>query len=217
MAILILSHRGYHVDAPENTLDAFDRAVSLGVDGIETDVRMSADGQAILFHDRLAPGGRDVSSLSRSELSDLVGYDVPTLDASIERHREILWNLEIKTLDALDATVAAVRRFAPTTRFLVTSFWHPVVAQVVEVLRVDCGFLIAHCPLDILALLKGAPGVNTLVWYYETADAGLIAQAADLGIRNLVYGPATPAEHQRLLGLRVAGVITDRPEYLLRP
>ena len=104
----IFAHRGYHADVPENTLDAFDRAVNLGVDGIETDVRLDADGQAILFHDRLAPDGRAVSDLSRSELSDLVGYDVPTLDAALGRHVGVLWNLEIKTPTAADATVAAV-------------------------------------------------------------------------------------------------------------
>jgi len=215
--MLILAHRGYHVDVPENTLDAFDRAAALGVDGIETDVRMSLDRQAILFHDRLAPDGRDVARLTRSELSDLVGYPVPTLDSALERLPDLLWNLEIKTPDALDATVAAVRRSTPGTRFLVTSFWHPVVARVSASVPVDCGLLIAHCPVAIPAVLNEpapGPGINTLVWYFETADPALVEVAAGLGWRNLVYGAVTPSEHDRLLGMRLDGAITDRPEYL---
>src|SRR6476646_4402268 len=104
--MLIFAHRGYHADVPENTLEAFDRAVNLGVDGIETDVRMTPDGRA-------------VSDLTRSALSELVGHAVPTLDAALERHRGIVWKLEIKVPAAQDATVAAVLRFAPATRFLI--------------------------------------------------------------------------------------------------
>lgn len=213
----VFAHRGYHTEVPENTLDAFDRAVALGVDGIETDVRMTADRAAVVFHDRLAPDGRDVSGLSRSELSVLVGYDVPTLDAALERHRDVIWNLEIKTPDALEATVAAVRRYSPAWRFLVSSFWHPVVARVSASVPVDCGLLIAHCPADLPAFLDVSargPWINTLVWYIETMDPALVEVAAARGIRSLVYGPVTPAEHDRLHGIGLHGVITDRPEYL---
>lgn len=41
--MLIFSHRGYHASAAANTYDAFAQAVALGVGGIETDVRLSAD------------------------------------------------------------------------------------------------------------------------------------------------------------------------------
>src|SRR5512137_157881 len=119
--MLILSHRGYHADnIPENTLEAFERAVSLGVDGIETDIRMSADGLPILFHDRLAPGGREVSLLTQAELGRLAGYPVPTLESALEHWPDILWNLEIKTPAALEATAAIVRRYRSSRHFLVT-------------------------------------------------------------------------------------------------
>ena len=42
--MLILAHRGFHAGQPENTMGAFEAARKLGVDGIETDVRLSADG-----------------------------------------------------------------------------------------------------------------------------------------------------------------------------
>src|SRR5258708_4377063 len=82
--MLILSHRGYHETVPENTLEAFEQAVALGVDGIETDIRLSADGLPILFHDRTTSDGRSVAALSRAELSELVGYPVPTLGEALE-------------------------------------------------------------------------------------------------------------------------------------
>lgn len=47
----IFAHRGYSECYPENTMLAFSKALEIGVDGIETDVRLSADNKAVLFHD----------------------------------------------------------------------------------------------------------------------------------------------------------------------
>jgi len=47
----IIAHRGFSARYPENTLLAFQKALEAGVDGIETDVRLSADREVVLFHD----------------------------------------------------------------------------------------------------------------------------------------------------------------------
>lgn len=51
MATLVIAHRGASVEKPENTLAAFRRALALGVDGIELDVQVTADGVPVVFHD----------------------------------------------------------------------------------------------------------------------------------------------------------------------
>lgn len=48
---LVIAHRGASVEASENTLAAFRRALALGVDGIELDVQVSRDGVPVVFHD----------------------------------------------------------------------------------------------------------------------------------------------------------------------
>ena len=48
----VVAHRGASAEAPENTAAAFARAAELGATSIETDVRRSADGRLVLFHDR---------------------------------------------------------------------------------------------------------------------------------------------------------------------
>lgn len=47
----IIAHRGFSENYPENSLLAFNKAIEAGADGIETDVRMSVDGMAFIFHD----------------------------------------------------------------------------------------------------------------------------------------------------------------------
>lgn len=80
IAMMVLSRRGYHVDIAENTIEAFKRALSMGIGVIETDVCFSADRMPTLFHDRLAPDGRGVAAISQGVLCDLVVHSVPSLD-----------------------------------------------------------------------------------------------------------------------------------------
>jgi glycerophosphoryl diester phosphodiesterase len=101
--MLVISHRGYHPSVPANTYDAFAQAVALGVDGIETDVRVSADGQLLLFHDRVAPDGRAVEVLTHRELTACVRYEVPLLETALQKWDGVLWNLEIKAPAAVEA------------------------------------------------------------------------------------------------------------------
>jgi hypothetical protein len=71
----ILAHRGGALGAPENTIAAFRRAFSEGAHGAECDVRVTADGEFVLFHDenakRLTGFGRPVSSMKWKDLSKL--------------------------------------------------------------------------------------------------------------------------------------------------
>ncbi len=49
---LIFAHRGANKEAAENTRSAFDKALEYSIDGIETDVQLSRDEVAVLWHDR---------------------------------------------------------------------------------------------------------------------------------------------------------------------
>lgn len=216
--MLLLSHRGYHVDVPENTLEAFERAIAMGVDGIETDVRLSADGLPILFHDRLGPDGRQVAMTSRDELSNLVGYSVPTLEEALQRWNRPLWNIEIKTPLVSDAALALLSVYGRSRRCLITSFWHNVVERFSH-LDVQCGILIAHRPASAQHLLRLLPGdgrIRTIVWSYDLLDATLVESAAAEGLSNFVYGLETKSEHLRCSEMPVDGIITDHPEFLIK-
>jgi glycerophosphoryl diester phosphodiesterase len=231
---LVIAHRGLHAarrgvaragggrpaGCPENTLAAFERAAAAGVDGIETDVRLSRDGLPVLFHDRTAPGGRAVADLTAAELSAAAGYPVPTLDRALEMPADLLWNVEIKTPAAVPATRAVLAAWASRRRILVSSFWHSLVPPF-RSLGVETGLLLASRPLDAGALLAQLPrdgSVGTLVWDYEILDAELLAAAAQEGLRCWTYGVETVAEHRRCreLAACLAGVITDHPALFRR-
>jgi len=79
--VLLLAHRGDHRRAPENTLAAFAAALAIpGVNGLELDVRASADGNAVVLHDvTLTRVQRRRIRASRLTVVELATHGVPTL------------------------------------------------------------------------------------------------------------------------------------------
>jgi glycerophosphoryl diester phosphodiesterase len=59
----IIAHRGASGEAPENTLAAFRRALAIGVDAVELDVHLSADGEPVIIHDPVLARTTDGSGL----------------------------------------------------------------------------------------------------------------------------------------------------------
>ncbi|GLR14866.1 glycerophosphodiester phosphodiesterase [Chitinimonas viridis] len=213
----LLAHRGYHAHSPENTLDAFAAALRLGFEGIETDVRVSADHEAVLFHNRVAANGEPVAALTRKQLSDVCGYTVPTLTEALHAFPHTYWNIEIKTPAAASLAIPLLSHYEDSHRLLVTSFRHEVVQSAAEQLSVECGYLNAHRPAAINSLLHAAlprPNLRTLVWDCEIVDPDILLQANALGFRNIVYGAKTAYEHQLMREFGVHAIITDYPEHV---
>jgi glycerophosphoryl diester phosphodiesterase len=71
----VIAHRGASNVAPENTLAAIEQAVALGADGVEVDVRATADGVPLLLHDatvdRTTDGAGDIEALSWAQVQRL--------------------------------------------------------------------------------------------------------------------------------------------------
>jgi glycerophosphoryl diester phosphodiesterase len=74
--VTITAHRGFRIGGDENTIAAFTRAARLGVDFIEFDVQITADGDLIVIHDgsvnRTTTGQGDVAALSTATIRSLI-------------------------------------------------------------------------------------------------------------------------------------------------
>jgi glycerophosphoryl diester phosphodiesterase len=64
----VVAHRGYSAAFPENTIKAYDAAISAGADLVEIDLRLSGDGEIVCHHDP-ATGGREIAALRTGELA----------------------------------------------------------------------------------------------------------------------------------------------------
>jgi glycerophosphoryl diester phosphodiesterase len=136
MSPLCIAHRGASIEAPENTLLAFARALELGVDGIELDVQVTRDGVAVIFHDstltRLTGTRGRLADRTWAELQKLrvQAEPIPTLaDAlSLTRNRAIL-QIEIKKGAPVAPVLAAVRKTASSGNVILASFEHDILRE----------------------------------------------------------------------------------------
>ncbi len=139
---LVIAHRGDRTNAPENTISAFKRALELGADGIELDVRLTKDGQLVVFHDRClertSNGVGPVNHCTQQEVlaldagswfgPEFKGEHPPTLDEVFESlPTDFLINVEMKVIMKgmrliAHKTAEIVRRHARWDSTLVASF-----------------------------------------------------------------------------------------------
>jgi glycerophosphoryl diester phosphodiesterase len=248
---LAFAHRGGSGLWPENTLTAFCGALELGCDAIETDLRMTRDGQLVLFHDarleRTTNGRGFLHQLTLGRLKQLdAGYRfstdgvvypyrgggvrVPTLDEVADLTNDCRLNIEIKpTQPELvaklwcfieqrglhDRTLVAarddrlLRRFRRLSRGRVaTSAGFREAFRFWGASRVGAAQL---CSPDYDAL-QVPPRYRGLT----VVDDRLVRAAHSVGVRVHVWTVDEPAEMRHLLGLGVDGVMSDRPDRLLR-
>lgn len=125
---LRIGHKGASAYEPGNTLRSFERALALGVDMVEFDVRWSADRQLVLAHaDELAElchqsGRVSESTLGELRALDLGGASMATLDEALELLAgKTLLNVDLKVLGYEEEVVQALLRHGVQNDVLVSS------------------------------------------------------------------------------------------------
>lgn len=130
------AHRGGRAHAPENTLEAFELALRLGANGLETDVWLSADGVPVISHDGTVRRGlrsRHIRDLRSTELPS----HVPTLTSLIDRCGQD-FHLSVDLKDPA-AGPAVVRLLRDAGGELIGRTWlcAPLVEDLVPLRRLD--------------------------------------------------------------------------------
>lgn len=211
----VIAHRGAHGafgdGRAENTLAAFERAVALGADGIELDVRRSADGELVIFHDARCRG-RLVGSLSWEALCDRSGRLVPRLPEVLEwaSARGVGLDVELKEGGYVDALVPSLTAFAAGGgELIVTSFLDGVLASVSRLApELECGLLLRMHAFRACARAQRC-GATALVIPMALTDRGALNAARTAGLRCLVWDFIAARHRTWLADSQIDGVITD--------
>lgn len=229
----VLAHRGLALEAPENTLLAFAKALALGVDHIETDVHASADGVAVIAHDESLErvAGRKVrvdqltmAELRRVELGEGQGFC--SLSEALDAFPEARFNIDIKSSAAVAPTVKAIQQLRATERVLVTSFSDRRRRAAVAALRgvatsVSAGSTLRLVLANRLRWSVAARRVLASVHAIQVPERWkalrvvtppLIRTCHAAGVEVHVWTVNDPADMTRLLDLGVDGLVTDRAD-----
>lgn len=223
----ILAHRGLARDVDENTLAAFDAALAAGAHILETDVRATADGVAVLVHDDILPTGARVADLTWAELQAMPlprGGSVPSLAQALAFFPGAKFNIDVKSSDAILPTVRAITNASAADRVLVASFSRARQRRTVHRLA---GAASSASAMTVLgAVLAGKVGwgalmrlllrrvdavqIPTRVLGLRTTSSPMIRRFHAAGVEVHVW---TVNEEADMIALRTAGVdgiVTDR-------
>lgn len=226
---LAIAHRGGSVDGIENTVASFARAVDLGYRYLETDVRLTADGELVAFHDsgleRVAGTDQRLRDLTWPQLSRLrIGgrEPVPRFAEVLKAFPDARLLVDPKCDAAVDPLIAALRDHDAVARVCVGSFSDR------RLRRVRAAFGDAVCtsmgPGEALRLRLAAWGVLSpsavpsdpacvqvpVRWGPVVfAEPRLIAFAHARGLQVHVWTVNDGPTMARLLDLGVDGIITD--------
>jgi glycerophosphoryl diester phosphodiesterase len=132
---MVVAHRGASIEQPENTFEAFEAAIDAGADAVEFDVRMTADGHAVVMHDpdvSRTTGG--IGLVSEMTLDEIRTLGVPTVEEALRcLSGRAAADIEIKNLPgesgyasdreaAVEATLAALDDIGFSNQVIVSSF-----------------------------------------------------------------------------------------------
>ncbi|HXY74745.1 MAG TPA: glycerophosphodiester phosphodiesterase, partial [Dehalococcoidales bacterium] len=132
---LNIAHRGYTKDFPGNTVEAFNAAIKLGVQGIECDVHETSDSKFIIYHDDDI-GGRPISEIPLKEIQKIrlkEQYKIPTLEETMVLCCDkVMLNLELKLVFSIDKFLKIVRANMPPEELLLSSFQGSLITELAD-------------------------------------------------------------------------------------
>lgn len=225
---IAFAHRGGTSEHPENTLPAFEHAVSLGYRYLETDVHVSSDGVLAAFHDsnllRTCGVDADIADLMWAEIAELRvdGREpIPQMRELLERWPEHRFNIDCKSDGALQPLVALIEELGALDRVCLGSFSHRRLRRMRRLLGPDVLTSMSPIEIGLLRFIGRVPGsskraaqVPPSAGRLTVVNERFVARAHRRGISVHVWTIDDVPEMERLLELGVDGIMTDQPVVL---
>lgn len=248
---LVIAHRGGAGLSPENTLYAFQKAVDLGVDVLEIDVRSTSDGVLVVLHDskvdRTTSGTGNVNQMTFSEVKKLnagfrwtsdqgvtfpfreKGITIPTLQEVFAAFPDMKFNIEPKQAEPsiIKPLCSIIRENKMVDKVVIGSFNQTITDE----FRQECpGVATAAGPSEVskfLAFYKTgltesfSPAMQALqipeyALGVQFVTKEFVEAAHERKLQVHVWTVNETSDMQRLLDIKVDGIMTDYPDRLLK-
>jgi glycerophosphoryl diester phosphodiesterase len=225
---IAFAHRGGTSAAPENTLRAFNDAVTLGYRYIETDVHATSDGKLVAFHDNDLqrtcgkPWRIEETDWSTLSTARIAGTDpIPLLIDLLTTWPDVRINIDCKSDAAMQPLIATIRSTNCLDRICVGSFSDKRLRHIRS--ELGPGLCTSMGPQEVARLVLGSttgipinPSQHALVAQVPVRQGPIpvvtrksIARAHQLGLQVHVWTIDDPIEMGQLLDLGVDGVMSD--------
>ena len=207
---LLLGHRGARAfrQIPENTLASFELCLQQGCDGFEFDVRLSADGEAVICHDATI-GGMEIENRASKSLA------LPTLEDVLRQfaHRAFL-DIELKVAGLGPQTLANLRKHPPQKGYVVSSFLPEVLATIHDLdPAIPLGFL---CETRRQLRVWRQTPAQWVIPRFDLADRELVEPIHAAGKRTMVWTVNRAERMHEFAEWSVDAIISDDTELLVQ-
>ncbi len=232
--VMNIAHKGASGTFPGNTLLAFEKALEMGADMLEIDLRISKDGEVIVFHDEQVQmgntGKRAIAALTISEIKTVeLGMDqhIATFKEVLCQFRDrCMFYIDLKTKTAL-ADVLVVLQEEQCIDRAILGVSDPVLLEKVRILndRLRVSLLVSLQKKDTIFALgrEFKPDFLHPCWedYRKAAPSSLLTkeffqEAHEHGFGIVTWHEEHEEELERLASLPVYGICTDTPDRLSR-
>ena len=219
--MLRIGHRGARAYAPENTLKSFRKALEIGVDAVELDVRKTKDGSLVVIHDedvkRTTNGEGLVNELTLKEIKGLDAGDgekIPTLEETLDfLDKKVKVFVELKETGIEDQVLSIVSEKGLEKNVIIVSFLEEALKKVRELNKdIETGLIYARHknPLKSALDLKA----NYLLAFYRFTHTANVEKAHESGLKVVVWTINKPEEVEEYAKKGVDGIASDKPDIL---
>ena len=216
-----VGHRGARAYEPENTLRSFERALELGVDAVEFDVRRTRDDEVVVIHDarvdRTTDGKGSVREMTIQQIKQLVlakDEKIPTLEEALDfLDKKVKIVIELKENGLEENVLGSVREKGLEKNVIIVSFLEKALSKVRELDdEVETGLIyVRHRNLIQSALKLGA---KYLLPFYRFTHSSNVEKAHDNGLRVIVWTINDREEVSKYVRKGVDGIASDKPDIL---
>jgi glycerophosphoryl diester phosphodiesterase len=220
--LLKVGHRGARAYEVENTLKSYEKAIALGANAIELDVRKSKDGKLVITHDdnlrRVFGKDIRVNEATLKQLKQLSENRIPTFEEALRfidgRVEKIL--VEIKEAGYEKKVLEVIRKEKLKDRAIVVSFHEEALSAVRKADgEVETGLIYAKYenpryknPVDAALKLKA----QYLVPLYRFTHTRNVSDAHKKNLKVIVWTINTAEEARQYMAKGVDGIASDKPD-----
>jgi glycerophosphoryl diester phosphodiesterase len=222
--LYIIGHRGACGYEPENTIRSLRKAINLGVDAVEIDVRLTKDNKLAVIHDTTLDRTTNGKGLVRNyTLEELKKFDagkgehIPSLSEVIDFVRnKVELVIEIKDLGSESLVASAVLDERVADSVMVTSFHPSSVLTIKELLpKIKTGVIFSSEPIRAYELALHTKA-NAILPRIDRLSKTMVKQAHGHNVLVYTWVVNNKAEFFKALDLGVDGVASDFPDVLIR-
>ncbi len=234
---LNFGHRGFKSRYPENTMISFEKALAVGVDGLEFDVHLSKDGVPVIIHDetleRTCNKSGFVKDLTLAELktvnagANFKGTDasksfnekIPTLEEYFDlvKTKNIISNIELKTgvfeyTGIEEKVYELIKKYSLQDRCIISSFNHESILRFKKIApQIKCGFLVDSWQIAPASYLKQ----HKIECYHPSAYLLTRPFVDELHSNNIevnAWFGTIQFDYAQVIKTGLDGIITDFPD-----